>query len=333
MFQREFKQMETGDARRRRPHSLRDSRPARRGLASPLPELFDPASHEPLTDRPWDDRRAREAIAVGRCRSGERIRRGVRYGPRTRSTRRTARSQSVASLYLGASGVIWAFHELEHAGLAELQRDWAPVAVRLAERYPAQPGFPGPRLRAGAVAPHGRGRDPARRAHPRPGRVAGGAAARGGAGERRQPLARADVGIARDDDRRPRAGRANGSGALAAGVARVCGAAVGAVAGRSLATGSLRQHRRVHRAGPRLRRQRPRTRPGRAARRRAPHRARAAGDRDRDGLRRAQRRCLPVAPGAPRRISAARSRSAPSGATARPGWSPRWPRSPRTTSS
>ena len=48
---------------------------------------------------------------------------------------------SVASLYLGASGVIWAFHELEHAGFADLQRDWAPVAVRLAERYPGHPDF------------------------------------------------------------------------------------------------------------------------------------------------------------------------------------------------
>ena len=35
----------------------------------------------------------------------------------------------------------------------------------------------------------------------------------------------------------------------------------------------------------------------------------------------------------PRRFDAGRSRFAPSGATARPGWSPRWPRSPRTTSS
>ncbi len=48
---------------------------------------------------------------------------------------------SVASLYLGASGVIWALHELAHAGFAHLRRDWAPVAVRLAERYPAHPDF------------------------------------------------------------------------------------------------------------------------------------------------------------------------------------------------
>ena len=47
----------------------------------------------------------------------------------------------MASLYLGAAGVIWAFHELEHAGVVSLRRDWAPVAVRLAERYRSQPDF------------------------------------------------------------------------------------------------------------------------------------------------------------------------------------------------
>ena len=62
-------------------------------------------------------------------------------------------------------------------------------------------------------------------------------------------------------------------------------------------------------------------------------RARAAGDRDRGGLRRARERGLPVASGAQGVPAPARSRFAPSGATARPGWSRRWPRSPRTTSS
>jgi hypothetical protein len=48
---------------------------------------------------------------------------------------------SVTTLYLGASGVVWTFHALADAGLVDLQRDWAPVAVGLAERYSSQPDF------------------------------------------------------------------------------------------------------------------------------------------------------------------------------------------------
>src|SRR6185436_7774299 len=48
---------------------------------------------------------------------------------------------AVSTLYLGASGVIWALHELERAGLADLGRDWAPVAIRLVDHYLAQPDF------------------------------------------------------------------------------------------------------------------------------------------------------------------------------------------------
>lgn len=44
--------------------------------------------------------------------------------------------------------MVWTFHALADGGLVDLQRDWAPVAVRLAERYPSQPDFqdlvPGP---------------------------------------------------------------------------------------------------------------------------------------------------------------------------------------------
>ncbi|HEX4526186.1 MAG TPA: LanC-like protein, partial [Gaiellaceae bacterium] len=48
---------------------------------------------------------------------------------------------TIASLYLGAAGVIWALHHLERAGDVELRRDWAPAAVRLVEQYAAEPDF------------------------------------------------------------------------------------------------------------------------------------------------------------------------------------------------
>jgi Lanthionine synthetase C-like protein len=48
---------------------------------------------------------------------------------------------SVASLYLGASGVIWALHDLALTGSAVVERDWAQVAVGLADRYASSPDF------------------------------------------------------------------------------------------------------------------------------------------------------------------------------------------------
>ena len=49
--------------------------------------------------------------------------------------------QTVASLYLGASGVIWALHQLGRVRAADLRRDWAPIAESLVERYLSQPDF------------------------------------------------------------------------------------------------------------------------------------------------------------------------------------------------
>ena len=81
---------------------------------------------------------------------------------------------------------------------------------------------------------------------------------------------------------------------------------VGAVARRSLAAGSLRQRRRVPRAGARLRRQRPRARPGRPARAGAPRRS-SSGGRSPPLTAYAERdeRPLPVAAESARRVPAA----------------------------
>jgi len=48
----------------------------------------------------------------------------------------------VRTLYLGASGVIWALHALERGGVVELGRDWAEVALSLLEGYREEPDFP-----------------------------------------------------------------------------------------------------------------------------------------------------------------------------------------------
>jgi hypothetical protein len=103
--------------------------------------LFDPSSHEPLTDLVWDESRARAAIAdiVARTEAAfdeEALWRAHPLddpddGPLTR----------VASLYLGAAGVIWALHELERVRAVELQREWSDVVTGLADAYLAQPDF------------------------------------------------------------------------------------------------------------------------------------------------------------------------------------------------
>jgi hypothetical protein len=102
--------------------------------------LFDPARHEPLADRPWDEARVRAAIAtiVADTEGAFDERelwlahpRDLEDGPLPQAT----------SAFLGAAGVIWALHELERRGAAELQRDWTPIALGLADRYLAAPDF------------------------------------------------------------------------------------------------------------------------------------------------------------------------------------------------
>ena len=102
--------------------------------------LFDPPSHEPLTERPWDAGRAHAAIAAIAA-DAEGAFDGDELWPAHPADLVDGPLPEVASLYLGASGVIWALDRLARVGAVDLRRDWAPVAVRLAERYPSQPDF------------------------------------------------------------------------------------------------------------------------------------------------------------------------------------------------
>jgi lantibiotic modifying enzyme len=103
--------------------------------------LFDPASHEPITERPWDERRARVAIAAVVADAESAFDEQSLWPAHPLDEEDDEPLVAVASLYLGASGVIWAFHQLERVGAVELHRDWAPVAVSLADRYLSQPDF------------------------------------------------------------------------------------------------------------------------------------------------------------------------------------------------
>ncbi len=103
--------------------------------------LFDPAAHERLTATPWSEGRARAAIAAIAADAEEAFDADALW-PAHPLDEDQGPLPAVASLYLGAGGVIWALDDLERAGAAELRRDWAPIAAGLHERYVASPDFP-----------------------------------------------------------------------------------------------------------------------------------------------------------------------------------------------
>jgi hypothetical protein len=103
--------------------------------------LFDPDGHEPLTDRPWNVARARDAIRAI-AEDAEAAFDPDALWPAHPHDLDGGPLPAVASLYFGASGMIWALDELARAGVVELRRDWAPVAAGLPDRYLATPDFP-----------------------------------------------------------------------------------------------------------------------------------------------------------------------------------------------
>jgi hypothetical protein len=112
--------------------------------------LFDPAAHEPLTQTPWSEARARAAIAAIVADAEAAFDADALWPAHPRDEDQGP-LPAVVSLYLGAGGVIWALDELERAGAAELQREWATTAAGLHERYLASPDFP--EITGGAAVP------------------------------------------------------------------------------------------------------------------------------------------------------------------------------------
>jgi hypothetical protein len=112
-------------------------------------ELFDPRAHEALTEKAWDEGRARVAIGAIVAETESAFDHESLWRPHPLDEDEDGPPlQRVASLYLGAAGVIWALHALQRAGAVELARDWSDVAVGLPDRYREEPDFP-----EGGVAP------------------------------------------------------------------------------------------------------------------------------------------------------------------------------------
>ena len=102
--------------------------------------LFDPASHERLQNVPWSEHRAQAAIAAIVADVESAFDEQTLWPAHPRDEEREP-LPPLASLYLGASGVVWALDELERRGATELGRSWATAALTLHERYLAEPDF------------------------------------------------------------------------------------------------------------------------------------------------------------------------------------------------
>ena len=112
--------------------------------------LFDPGAHESLTERPWTEAEARAGIAAIAAEA-EASYDDNRLWPAHPLDEDDGPLPAPTTVYLGASGVIWALDELDRAGAAELSRDWAEAAGGLHERYLAAPDFP--EITGGAPVP------------------------------------------------------------------------------------------------------------------------------------------------------------------------------------
>jgi lantibiotic modifying enzyme len=103
--------------------------------------LFDPSNHEPLVGAAWDEGRVRAAIAGIADRTDAAFDAEALW-PAHPLDEEEGPLPRVASIYLGAAGVIWGLLELERAGAVELRRSWGGVAAALVESYRAAPDFP-----------------------------------------------------------------------------------------------------------------------------------------------------------------------------------------------
>ena len=309
----------------RQRHSVRLEALYRPGSAPRVPPpamLFDPASHEPLTERPWDEAAARAAIARDRRRRRERVRRETLW-PAHPLDVEDGPLPPVASLYLGRDGRdLGAARARTRRAPPSSRRDWAPRR-RAACSSATRPSRTSPRSSAGRSrrcgwarpgscwSLTGSRRPPGRRSACSP-----------RAGQRRKPDLGADVGLAGDD--------ARGPGDVRAHRRRSTGSKPGASPPTRLwaewrddrlGAGPLRQARPLPRPGARLRRQRPCARTGR------PRSTRPPAELERRAIatlaKYAQREDGSPVAAALEPPAVAGRRSARSGATARPASSPR----------
>ncbi|HTI48735.1 MAG TPA: LanC-like protein [Casimicrobiaceae bacterium] len=98
--------------------------------------LFDPARHERLLDAPWDEGRARAAIARIVSDTEARFSRGS--WPLHPNDADGSDNAPQYSMYFGAAGVVWALRHLERAGAAPVTGRYDTWLEAIGERNRAQ---------------------------------------------------------------------------------------------------------------------------------------------------------------------------------------------------
>ena len=99
--------------------------------------LYDPAQFEPLTDEPWDRGRVEDAIKAIVADAGAAFDADALWPAHEWDAGDTP--LPLTSLYVGASGVIWALDALRRSGHAETSLDLAAAAMRTLELARAEP--------------------------------------------------------------------------------------------------------------------------------------------------------------------------------------------------
>jgi hypothetical protein len=100
--------------------------------------LFDPSSHEPLTDEPWDEARVRAAVReiVAEADSGYDGAGGTwALHPRDAGEEDDDHAGTSHGVYIGAAGMLWALDHLGRSGAAESSLDVRAAAADLHAGY------------------------------------------------------------------------------------------------------------------------------------------------------------------------------------------------------
>ena len=101
--------------------------------------LYEPEAFEPLTDRPWNENRVREAIR-GIVADADAVFDPDGLWPAHEWDAYEA-TPPLKNMYVGASGVIWALDSLRRRGYAEMKLDLAAAALRTLEAWREVPDF------------------------------------------------------------------------------------------------------------------------------------------------------------------------------------------------
>jgi len=102
-------------------------------------KLFDAPSHEPLTDTPWDEERARRAIREIVADAEVAFSLDSLWPNHPLDDFEEKSSPPQRSLYFGAAGMLWALHELARTNAVELEADYSRVAAQLHDGYLIEP--------------------------------------------------------------------------------------------------------------------------------------------------------------------------------------------------